>query len=127
MLRQENSYKLYTDEGNVPYWNTEAIAAEMPFLYSAGRNKTNGKRTIKARNFPGYLKQRGSAIYAEAYKNQDKVRRDYREAELKGEMPILTLITPFGNVRLNVDLMEYFINTSEIAELYVRGWRFTAE
>lgn len=127
MLKAENTYRLYTPNENVPYWNHEGIAADMPFLFSVGRNKTNGGKTIKPRNFPGYLKQRGTAIYAEAYKAQDKVRMDYRRIEEAGELASLILEAPFGKIELSGELSEYFLTTSQIAELYVRGWRFTAK
>ena len=127
MLRAENSYKLYTNEENIPYWNREEIASQMPHVYSIGRNKTNGNRVVKQRNFPGYVKMRGATPVLDAFIYQDKVRRDWRKIEEAGELPHLYMTCPFGEVRLNQELAEYFLETSEIAELHVRGWRFTAK
>jgi hypothetical protein len=127
MLRQENSYRLYSDVENIPYWNMAEIVAQLPFLYSKGRNKVNGKPAYKSRAFPGYLKQRGQGIWQEAFTKQDAARQKWREIEMAGQMPHLYLETTFGRVRLNNDLAEFFLETSEIANLYVSGWRFTAE
>lgn len=127
MIRAENSYRIESETGETSAWNMDEITSQMGYLYSRSRSKHNGKPVYKNRAFPGYRKQRGSGIWAEAFNKQDAVRMNWKRIEEQGELPHLYLECPFGEVRLNQDLAEFFLSTSEIANLYVSGWRFTAK
>lgn len=123
----KNSYRIESETGETSAWNMEKISKQMNWLYSTSRNKTNGAKTYKSRKFGPFVMQRGERRWQTGFEMQDTCRRDWMKIEATGHLPRLYIETEFGSVYLNNELAQFFIDTSEIANLRANGWFFKVE
>lgn len=127
MINENNTYRMDVGDNDQRAWNMEEITEQLNWMYIKSRNKVNGKPTYKSRKFPGHIIQKGEQRWAKGFRMQDECRRLWNSIQDTGHLPRLYVETKWGEVRLNNDLAEFFIESSQIADNAANGWKFRVE